>query len=344
MSFFRKARRQPSRHTELAELDQIAQQVSGRLSSGAPGTALDLARRELVPFALDCLARHDATVAAAPNVLWTCGEAALGGEQLDLTVHFWMRALQLAIVHDATEQPATPFPANDMLLRIFEAGKKQSDRLKPLADAPADRKIQMISELTWPYLRFATELHTSAADLMALLQRIDNTGVRLVALALADVTLDSEQFIPPHAVEGRLAAQETRFRLGVLLCEVEPRNYENADLHLRTGLTRLVEMERGSGAVDADRLTRALNALKHLLAGGGHFSPLLTLEMAFDGLQQFDNFTLEIPQDPIFQAGLKTRITLDGMVTGFSQRLGLVLDALDSNTPTRLDQIVGDQQ
>lgn len=83
-----------------------------------------------------------------------------------------------------------------------------------------------------------------------------------------------------------------------------------------------------------------MNALKFLLFSAGHLSPLATLEMAFDGLEQIEQFTLEIPDDPRFQASLRSRVQLHGQVSDFGPRLAIVLTDLDTNQPTRLQDLV----
>jgi hypothetical protein len=52
-------------------------------------------------------------------------------------------------------------------------------------------------------------------------------------MALAGAVLDLEPFIIPGDLDARLAAQEVRLWLGVLLCTVDPVQYETADDHLR---------------------------------------------------------------------------------------------------------------
>jgi hypothetical protein len=332
-----RARRQ-SDEGDLAALDRIAEQVAHHLRTGSRETALELARQQLAPAAVQCVERHTSTTPGATHALWSAGLAAFDDGQTELALQFKARATQLAIFHNASGA-TTMFPAHEMLLETFGTFNQFGKQLKPFADAADSRRLQMISDLTWPYLRFPAEVLIAAADLVSLLGRLDEAP-RLIAVVLGGSAVDLEPFIPPQAVEARLAAQEVRFALGTVLCLLENRRYEKADEHLRTGLVRLVEMERGSGAVHAAGLTRTLNALKLLLCQSGNFTPLISLETAFDGLQELDGFTLETADDPIFQAAMRARIVLDGVVSGYSQRLALVLDTLDDNSPTRLEQII----
>ena len=173
-----------------------------------------------------------------------------------------------------------------------------------------------------------------------MLYRSQDQGPRLLAIALGLMALKLEPFIPPDDLDGRLAAQETRFWVGVLMCVVEPVQYEKADDDLRHGITCIIELDRPGGAVDSRSLAPALNALKFLLFAAGHFSPLATLEMAFDGLKQIEQFTLEISDDPRAQAVLRSRVRLHGQVSDFGPRLANVLSDLDTNEPTRPRDLV----
>jgi hypothetical protein len=341
MRFMRRSGRKQNRDVDPATLDRTAADISTQLATRDTGTVCERALSELVPMAIDCFARHRSTTASVPDVLWACGDAAVKNDLLDVAIPLRLRATQFATYYDAASgEESSRYPSNQMLQHALLACIELKDRLEPLGETSADRKLQMIADLTWPYLRSSTELYRAVADMMSLLQRLNEQGLRLLAIALGGMALDVESFIPPQAVSGRMAAQEARFGVGILLCQTEPIRYDNADKHLRQGVTRIIELEGQAGAVDATSLTPALNALKALLFVAGHYSPLTTLEMGFEGLEQFDEFTLDIPDDPLMQAALRARVRLQGSVSGFGQRLRLVLDSLDANEPTRPDQII----
>jgi hypothetical protein len=339
MGFMRRIGWKQNKDTDLATLDRAAADICAQLAARDAGTVGERALSRLVPIAIDCFERHRTTTAAVPDTLWACGDAAVESDLLDLAIPLRLRATQFAIFHDATDRRQN-YPSNQMLLHAIQACVDLKERLEPLAAAPAERKLHMIAALTWPYLGPATELYRAVADMMSVLQRLDEQGPRLLAIALGGMTLDLESFVPPHDISGRIAAQEARFMTGVLLCNTEPVNYDNADEHLRQGIARLIEVEEQAGAVDATALTRALNTLKALLFSAGHFSPLATLEMGFEGLEQFEQFSLDIPDDPMMRAALKARVRLHGSVSGYGPRLGLVRDAIDANPPSRPDRIV----
>lgn len=336
-----RARRKENQNDGLAALDQIAQQVSTLLASGSTGPACESALNELVPAARDHVDRHRSMTATVPNTLWACGESAVAVSALDLAAPLRLRAARFAMFAEATlGQRELVIPAHQMLLASLQAIADLEKSLKPLGELSAERKLQMIDSMTWPYLRSSKELFKGAADLMSMLHRSSEQGLWLLAIALGGMALDLEQFIPPQDLDGRLAAQETRFWVGILLCVVEPVQYDKADDHLRQGLTKIVELDQPGTVVDSSSLAPALNALKFLSFAAGHLSPLTTLEMAFDGLEQIEQFTLEIPDDPLFQAALRTRVQLDGRVSGFGLRLADVLRTLDSSQPTRLKDLV----
>jgi hypothetical protein len=339
MGFMRRLGRKQNRDTDLANLDRTAADISAQLAARDTGTACELALNRLVPNAIDCFERYTTTTAAVPEVLWACGDAAVNSDALDLAIPLRLRATQFAIFYDAANRQQN-YPSNQMLLHAIQACADLKERLKPLVEAPAERRLQMIADSTWPYLGRATDLYRAVADMMSILERPNAQGLRLLAIALGGMALALESFVPPQAISGRIAAQEARFRTGLLLCVTEPVNYENVDSHLRQGIARIIEVEAQVGAVDADSLAPALNALKALLFSAGHFSPLATLEMGFEGLEQFEQFTLDIPDDPVMQAALKARVRLQGSVSGFGQRLALVLDAIHTNQPSRPDQII----
>jgi len=330
----------PDRGAALAALDRAADDVADQLADGAGAVAGESALRHLVPMACSCRTRHAATTASVPDVLWACGDAAVGDDALELGAALQLRAALFAVVHDSLELPGEPpFPSNQMLLQAIHTTLNLAERLRPVAATPAERRLEMINDLTWPYLRSAVDLFRAVIDVVALLQRGEE-GVRLLAIALAGATLDLEPFVPPQAISGRIAVQEVRFWTGVLLSSTQPVQYENADKHIRQGICRIAELDRQAGAVDATALKPALDALKLSLFAAGHFSTLVTLEMGFDGLARYEQIEIDVPDSPVMQAALRSRTALRGAVSGFGHRLDLVRDAFDENAPTRPDRLV----
>ena len=291
----RRSRRKGSQSDGLATLDQVAQNVSTLLASGSTGAAWESALNELVPAARAHLDRYRSMTATVPNTLWTCSDSAVEISALDVAAPLRLRATRFAMFAEATPgQQELVRPSNEMLEGSLQALLGLKKRVEPLENLLAERKLQMIDTMTWPYLRSSKELFKGAAELMSMLYRAHDQGLRLLAIALGLMALDLEPFIPPHDLDGRLAAQETRFWAGLLLCAVEPVNYEGADDYLRQGITCIIDLDQPGVAVDSRSLAPALNALKLLLLAAGHLSPLATLEMAFDGLEQIKQFTLEM--------------------------------------------------
>lgn len=337
-----RGRRQSGQMDGLAALDRIAQDVSSLLASGSTAAACEAALNELVPAAQTHVGQHRSMTATVPNTLCACAESVVA-DQLDVTAPLMLRATRFAMFAEATPgQQDLVVPVGKMLEFSLSVLVALGEQVKPLREIPAERKLQMIEDGSWPYLRWSKELFKGAADLMSMLQRTNGRGLYLLATALGGMALDLEPFIPPHDLDGRLAAQEARFWTGVLLCLVEPVQYETADDHLHQGLTRIIELDRPGVAVGSSSLAPALDALKMLLFAAGHLSPLATLEMAFDGLVELEQFTLEIPDDPLMQAALRSRVRLQGRVSNFGPRLAQVVATIDSNQPTRLTDLVDD--
>lgn len=342
MDFMGRARRRTNEKAALAALHRVAQDVSALLASGSTGAACESALSKLVPSARDHLDQHRSMTASVPNTLWACGDAAVSTGVLDLAAPLWLGAARCAIFAEAEAgQRELVRSSHEMRLGSLQAVASLQTQVKPLNELDAERKLQMISTMTWPYLRSSKEMFKGTADLMVMLYRSDDQGLRLLAIALGSMALDLEPFIPPQDLDGRLAAQETRFWLGILMCVTEPVRHEQVDEELRQGVTRIIELDQPGVVVDGGSLARALNVLKFLLFAAGHLSALMTLEMAFDGLDQIEQVTLEMPDDPVVHAALRSRIRLRGPVSsGFGLRLSNVTTALDTNEPTRLQDLV----
>jgi hypothetical protein len=305
--------------------------------------AYESALSKLIPAARDHLDQHRSMTASVPNTLWACGDAAVSGGLLDLAGPLRLGAARCAIVAEGRSgRQELVRSSHEMTLGSLQVVLGLEKQMEPLNALDAERKIQMINTMTWPYLRSSKEMFRCTADLMSMFYRSNDQGLRLLAIALGAGALDLEPFIRPHDLDGRLAAQETRFWLGIVLCVTEPVQYENVDEKVRQGITRIVEMDQPGVVVDGGSLARALNVLKFLLYAAGHLSPLMTLEMAFDGLDQIEQLTLEMPDDPLFHAAMRSRIRLQGPVSsGFGLRLSSVTSTLDTNEPTRFEDLVG---
>lgn len=343
MNFMGRARGQTDERSALADLRGLAHDVDVLLASGSMGAAYESALGKLIPAARDHLDQHRSMTASVPNTLWACGDAAVSAGLLDLAAPLWLGAARCAIFTGVgTGRQELVHSRHEMTLGSLQPVLDLDKQMKPLTELDAERKIQMVNARTWPYLRSSKEMFRGAADLMSMLYRSKDQTLRLLAIALGGGALGLEPFIDPRDLDGRLAAQETRFWLGIVLCVTEPVQYENVDDKVRQGIARIIEMDQPGVIVGGRSLARALNVLKFLLFSAGHLSPLMTLEMAFDGLDQIEQLTLEVPDDPLFLAAMRSRIRLHGPVSsGFGLRLSSVTSTLDTNEPTRLQDLVG---
>ncbi|OAA24577.1 hypothetical protein UG55_102999 [Frankia sp. EI5c] len=342
MDFMGRARRQTDEKSALAALRGGAQEVSELLATGLTGAACESALSGLVPAARDHLDQHRSMTASVPNALWACGEAAFSRGALDLAAPLLLGAARCALFTEGgAGQGELVHSSHRMTLASLQAVLDLAKQRKTLNELPAERKLELINSMNWPYLRSPTEMFKGVADLISMFYRTNDQSFRLMAIALGTGALDLEPFIPPQDLDGRLAAQETRFWLGIVMSASELVPYESVDEQLRQGLSRIAEMDQPGVVLDGGSLARALNALKFLLFTTGNLSPLISLEMAFDGLDGIEQLTLEVPDDPLLQAGLRSRIRLRWPVaSGFGLRLSSVLHTLDTNERTRLQDLI----
>lgn len=135
--------------------------------------------------------------ATVPNTLWACSDSAVETSALDVAAPLRLRATRFAMFAEATPgQQELVRPSNEMLMGSLQAVVDLKERRKPLEELSAERKLQMIQTMTWPYLRSSKELFKGAADLMSMLYRSTDQGHRLLAIALGGMALDLEPFTP----------------------------------------------------------------------------------------------------------------------------------------------------
>ena len=337
-----RARKRTDEKAALAALDRVAQGVSELLASGLPEEACELALNRLVPAARDHLDQHRSMTASVPNTLWSCGDAAVSAEVLDVTAPLWLGAARCAIfVEGGGSRRELVCSAHEMTIGALRVVLTLAEEMKPLNDLDAETKLQMIGTMSWPYLWSPKETFRGTAELISMFYRLDEQGPRLLAVGLGAGALDLEPFVPPQDLDGRLAAQETRFWLATVMSGTEPIQYARVDEVLRLGIRRIIEMDRPGVAVDGASLARSLNVLKFLLFATGNISPLVTLEMAFDGLDEIEQLKLDLPDHPLFRAAMRSRIPLHGRVgSGFGLRLDGLIKALDTNERTPIEDLV----
>ncbi|MBX6388446.1 MAG: hypothetical protein IRZ08_05505 [Frankia sp.] len=324
----------------LAVLEDLAVRVSERLASGLRDSACTLALNELVPAARNYVDRHRSMTPTVPNALFSSGGTAFAADELDLATPLLLTAARCAVFVEGRSSGQLVLPSNEMFIGALNVVLSLSKELKPLTELDAAGKLRLINSARWPYLRSATETFLGTAEMLSMLYGSGEQGFRLIAVALGMGALDLEPFIRPGDREGELAAQETRFWHATVMSATEPVQYDKVDAALREGITRIIEMDGPRATVDGGSLARALNALKFALFATGNFSPLASLEMSFDGLAQFEQLNLELPDHPATRAAMRARLTLNGPVNGFGVRMRAVYETLVTNERVNLQELI----